>query len=321
MADGGYGSWTALAQAIKSAATRARAEGTTNQDVTAQIVQARQDRFLARVFAPGEQSEWLLKGGGAMLARVPHTRATKDVDLAVSSGDLDEAQAALERAAGRDLDDHLRFELTGARDTGRGDNQPGVQTRRLRFSCLDAQTGRKVGEIPVDVVVGPAPVGTIETVTPANRLSLPRDLRAPQYRLFPVADQVAEKVCATMQDYDGRPSSRVKDLVDLVTIARTQQLSMRELHAAIEHKRRQTTLDPIETFTVPDGWERQYRTLAEATPSTGGITDVHDAEQFVRSLVDPALAGGREQTWRAGHGWSTDDAPPPPDADADAARS
>ena len=127
MADGGYGSWTALAQAIKSAATRARAEGTTNQDVTAQIVQARQDRFLARVFAPGEQSEWLLKGGGAMLARVPHTRATRDVDLAVSSGDLDEAQAALERAAGRDLDDHLRFELTGARDTGRGDNQPGCR--------------------------------------------------------------------------------------------------------------------------------------------------------------------------------------------------
>jgi hypothetical protein len=158
-------------------------------------------------------------------------------------------------------------------------------------------------------------------VTPANRLSLPRDLRAPQYRLFPVADQVAEKVCATMQDHDGRPSSRVKDLVDLVTIARTQQLSMRELHAAIEHKRRQTTLDPIETFTVPDGWGRQYRALAGATPSTGGITDVHDAEQFVRSLVDPALAGGREQTWRAGHGWSTDDAPPPTDADADAARS
>lgn len=82
------------------------------------------------------------------------------------------------------------------------------------------------------------------------------------------------------------------------------------------HKRRQTTLDRIETFTVPDGWERQYRTLAGATPSAGEITDVHDAEQFVRSLVDPALVGGREQTWWAGHGWSTDDAPPPTDADA-----
>lgn len=317
MAENGYGSWTAIASAIKASAQRARADGTTNQDVAAQIAQARLDRFLSRVFSDGEQSEWLLKGGGAMLARVSHTRSTKDVDLASSSGDLDEAQAALERAAGQQLDDHLRFELTTARATGRGDNQPGVQTRRLLFSCFDAQTGRKVGEVPVDVVVGPAPVGTVETVTPANRLALPRDLPAPQYRLFPVADQVAEKVCATLQDYDGKPSSRVKDLVDLVTIARTQQISMRELHAAIEHKRRHTNLDPITTFTVPDTWERQYRTLAATTPSAGGITDVHEAEQFVRTLVDPALAGDSDQTWSPGHGWHPTDEPPSSDDSSD----
>ncbi|MCJ1714461.1 nucleotidyl transferase AbiEii/AbiGii toxin family protein [Curtobacterium sp. VKM Ac-2922] len=303
MAEEGYGSWTAIASAIKASAQRARAESATNQDVGALIAQARLDRFLSRVFSDGERSEWLLKGGGAMLARVLHTRATKDVDLASSSGDLDEAQLALERAAGQQLDDHLRFELTTARATGRGDNQPGVQTRRLLFSCFDVQTGRKVGEVPVDVVVGPAPVGTVETVTPANRLPLPRDLPAPQYRLFPVADQVAEKVCATLQDYDGKPSSRVKDLVDLVTIARTQQISMHELHAAIEHKRRQTNLDPIRTFAVPEGWDRQYRTLAAATPSAGGITDVHEAEEFVRTLIDPALDGDSEQTWCPGHGW------------------
>jgi hypothetical protein len=106
MPEAGYGSWTAIAQAIKAAATRARAEGVTSQDVAAQIAQARQDRFLSRVFADGAQPDWLLKGGGAMLARVPHTRATKDVDLAARIGDLDEAQAALERAAGRQLDDH-----------------------------------------------------------------------------------------------------------------------------------------------------------------------------------------------------------------------
>jgi hypothetical protein len=33
--------------------------------------QARFDRFLSRVFAKGERSEWLLKGGMSMLARVP----------------------------------------------------------------------------------------------------------------------------------------------------------------------------------------------------------------------------------------------------------
>ena len=46
--------------------------------VDAQIRQARFDRFLLRVFADGEESEWLLKGGMSMLAREPRARTTKD---------------------------------------------------------------------------------------------------------------------------------------------------------------------------------------------------------------------------------------------------
>lgn len=303
MTDDGYASWTAIAQAIKAAAVRARSDGTTEQDVTAQIAQARQDRFLSRVFADDHRCEWLLKGGGAMLARVPNTRATKDVDLASSSTDLDEAQDRLERIVDQDLGDHIRFGLTAARPTGRGDNQPGVLTRRLLFSCLDAQTGRKVGEVPVDLVVGPPPVGQVETVVPVNRLALPRALPAPDYRLFPVADQVAEKVCAVLQQYGGRPSTRVKDLVDLVTITRTQRVDMRDLRAAIEHKRRATRLGPIRDFSVPDGWDRQYRTLALATPSTGGVVDVHEAERMVRAFIDPVLSGDDDLTWQPDAGW------------------
>ncbi len=44
------------------------------------------------------------------------------------------------------------------------------------------------------------------------------------YRLYPVANQIADKVCATLADYHGRPSSREKDLVDLVVIAVTQSV-------------------------------------------------------------------------------------------------
>lgn len=66
-------------------------------------------------------------------------------------------------------------------------------------------------------MVGPPPVGTIETIEPAHRLAHPRPLAAHPYRVFPIADQIAEKVCATMYDKypSGRRSSRVKDLVDL----------------------------------------------------------------------------------------------------------
>jgi hypothetical protein len=48
--------------------------------------------------------------------------------------------------------------------------------------------------VVVDVVVGPPPVGRPEAVEPANRLHLRRPLITFPYRLYPVADQIADKV-------------------------------------------------------------------------------------------------------------------------------
>lgn len=301
-----YASWAAIAAAVKAVASQnAKAGG---PDLNTQIATARVDRFLCRVFADGAESQWLLKGGTSMLARVPRSRATNDVDLAAPSGSLEEAVDALTRCAQRDLGDHLTFELTASRVTGAGDNQPGVQTRRLVFTCRDRATGRRVGDVPVDVVVGPAPVGQVETIEPANRLHLPRPLPAYPYRLFPVVDQVADKVCATMAtNYPGgKPSSRVKDLVDLVVITRTQQLDLDQLRAAITTKRVLSNMEPFEAFRIPDGWERRYRDLAGQTHATGGLLDVVEAEALVRQLVDSALApaGGPAAVWVPGAGWT-----------------
>ena len=311
----GYKDWTGLAQAIKAAATKAAGDGASALDVNAQIVQAQHDRFLSRVFAEGEESEWLLKGGTAMLARVPKSRSTKDLDLAsTGAADLDAAQQALEQAAARDLGDHVRFQLTRARATGRGENQPGVATRRLVFTCLDANTGRRISDIPIDVVVGPPPVGRVETIEPSTRLQLGRPVPSHPYRLFPISDQVAEKVTATMSTYNGRPSSRAKDLVDIVTIARTQRVDLRELQMAIDAKRALSKLDSFTTFTVPDGWDGPYRVLAAGTPSAGGITDLGEAVALARQLIDPALAGAPVQpgtVWVPGSGWTQN--PPPPE--------
>jgi len=87
---GSYGDWRSLELAIKDAAKKAARQagpGISAASVDAQIRQARFDRFLSRVFAEGDRSEWLLKGGMSMLARVPRSRATKDVDLERYVGD------------------------------------------------------------------------------------------------------------------------------------------------------------------------------------------------------------------------------------------
>lgn len=289
-----YRSWQGVSQAIKTEASRAAKAGESALTVTEQIVQANHDRFLSRVFADGDESEWLLKGGTAMLARVPRSRATKDLDLAsTTAADLDAAQEALVQAASRDLGDHVRFQLATAKETGRGENQPGVQTRRLVFTGQDASTGRRLFDVPIDVVVGPPPVGTVETTEPSNRILLGRPLPTHPYRLFPIADQIAEKVTATMSTYAGRPSSRVKDLVDMVTIARTQTVNLRELQMAIDAKRALSHLEPFSEFTAPAEWERTYRPLAAKTHAVGDITTLSEATGLVRLLVNPALADER----------------------------
>lgn len=248
------------------------------------------------MFADGEDSEWLLKCGVSMLARVPKARATKDVDLASSAGDLEEAEEALRRCVAVDLGDHVTFRLTRRRPTGLGDNQPDVATRRLVFICYDAATDRKIGEVSVDIGVGPAPVGRPDTVEPANRLQLARPLVTRPYRLFPLVDQVADKVWAAMAtNYPGgKPSSRVKDLIDLVVIARTQQLDRRELQIAIDTKRALIGLEPFERFRVPPGWSREYARLARTTASVGDMVDVRAAESLVARLV--GLPWDRQQT-------------------------
>ncbi|HEX3955979.1 MAG TPA: nucleotidyl transferase AbiEii/AbiGii toxin family protein [Trebonia sp.] len=212
----GYGDWRALELAIKDAAKNAARQagpGISAASVDAQIRQARFDRFLSRVFAEGEQSEWLLKGGMSMLARVPRSRTTKDVDLAaLHASGLADAERALAALVEVDLGDHLTFRLIRSAPTGLGENQPGVATRRCVFACVDADYGTQVDTVVVDVVVGPPPVGRPELVEPANRLRLRRPTITFPYRLYPVADQIADKVCATMDTHypGGKPSSRVK---------------------------------------------------------------------------------------------------------------
>lgn len=301
--EAGYGDWRALELAIKDAAkkkARQAGGGISAATVDAQIRQARYDRFLSRVFADGEESEWLLKGGLSMLARVPRSRTTKDVDLAAQhTADLDEAERALSALVAVDLGDHLTFRLIRSIRTGLGDNQPGVETRRFVYACLDADHDTQIDTVSVDVVLGPGPVGAPEVVEPANRLHLRRPLVTHPYRLFPVADQIADKVCATMStDYgDSKRSSRVKDLVDLVVLAHSQSVDLAELRAAITTKQAISGMEPFDHFDIPADWSRTYPATAKGVPSAQTYT-AESAATLVARFIDPALTkDSNSGTW------------------------
>ncbi len=140
----------------------------------------------------------------------------------------------------------------------------------------------------VDVVVGPAAVGQPEIVEPANRLPLGRPLVTHPYRLYPVTDQIADKVCATMGSYgqDRLASSRVKDLVDLVVLARTQKVDLDQLRLAIATKAALSQLAPFERALAPAGGQSAVWVPGAGWTSPG---DVVAAEAAVKAEV---AAGG-----------------------------
>lgn len=227
----------------------------------------------------------------SMLARVPRSRTTKDVDLAAQQGaDLAEAERVLADLVAIDLGDHLTFRLIRSTTTGLGENQPGVATRRYIFACIDVDHDTQIDTVTVDVVVGPPPVGRPELVEPANRLHLRRPLVAHPFRLYPVADQVADKVCATMDtNYaGGKRSSRVKDLVDLVVLAHSQTVDLAELRGAIAAKQGISGIDPFTHFEVPPDWTRTFQPTAKGVPSAESFTAA-TAAALVATFVDPAL--------------------------------
>lgn len=287
-----YGSAAAVEAAIKNAAQaeHGRDAGRSVDDL---IRQAHFDRFLSRIFSdPG--SEWVLKGGSAMLARIPSTRRTLDMDLFRNGYDAEESLEELKRLAAVDLHDFFRFEFVKAIRTLEGDNQPYADGYRVTFA---QHLGvKRLENINIDLVAHTGAPRSFDVMEPGNRLPLAR-LETHAYRLYPLPDQLADKICAITETVGGRRSTRVKDLVDAAIIASTQRLDGPGLAAALRGECARRRMAYPVRFEIPGGWTRaQFARLASGT--TAGTIDLREAETIVRRL----LAGldtpiGDEPAW------------------------
>jgi len=241
-------------------------------------------RFLARVFNDPD-SCWLLKGGAGLLIRLPVARYSRDVDLLYPEASLDEAVEQLRLAAALDLGDHLHFSL--------GEHKP--------------MTGEVIGaNVGVDVYVGAilwdrftVDLSTALTFTgrpdqqqPAPVVDIPDVAPMPAISLYPLPDQIADKVCAMYDAYSGQPSSRYRDLVDLVLILTSSQVDAAEVTTALhsEAARRRVTL-PERLHSPSQSWTRGYTAAARGRLLPAGARTVHEAIHLVGRCLHPLLSG------------------------------
>ena len=282
-----YKSAAAVEAAIRDAARNAFAA---DKSMSAQdrIRQEYFRRFLSRIFSERDDSDWLLKGGTGVLARVASGRRTTDIDLFRANNTLDGALAELIRLASIDLGDFFRFVYTKHQSAVGGDQQTYTEGYGVDF---DVYIGADKKEpLHVDLVVGVIVTDEVTVTPPANRLDLPR-LPNNDYRLYPIVDQIADKVCATMADYSGRPSSREKDLVDLVVIAKTQTLSADALGRAIDAEASARSLISLTELTIPPTWGRLYAKEAKDVPYCADYRTAGLAGELMRAFIDPVMRG------------------------------
>jgi Nucleotidyl transferase AbiEii toxin, Type IV TA system len=254
------------------------------------------DRVLARCFAGQDADRWVLKGAVALLARLGgHARHSKDVDLYYMepSASIGRAVGAFRAAARRDLGDHFRFEITRISPL-----QEHVQGRRLR---IGAYLGARFATFHVDIVVGTAMSGHPDLAEPLTPLRIDGLVR-PFYRVFPVADHLADKLCAiteTHQRADGTlmASTRVKDLVDVALIAGSQPVRAAALRLALIAGAAHRGLALPPRFEVPDlaAWRTGYLRCAAGTPTP--VPSFRQAAEAAARLFDPVLAGRLDGSW------------------------
>jgi hypothetical protein len=150
------------------------------------------------------------------------------------------------------------------------------------------------GVVKVDLITGCAPIGELEKVPPAHSLDV-KGIKPCVYRLYPIADTVADKVCATLVHYPGgRRSSRVKDLVDLVAIALGNPIDGPTLKAAIASERHRRGLKDVTGFSIPGEWKAGASLVAYVKGCReAGVPEpylgVATGEELVKHLVDPLL--------------------------------
>ncbi len=143
-----------------------------------------------------------------------------------------------------------------------------------------------------------------ENVPPLARVAMP-DVEQHGYRAYPLVDHIADKVAAIFERHGelGRPSTRYKDLVDLVAVVTGASVAARSQMTALrsEIARRGITLP--DEFRVPDRelWERGY--AAEANRSVLPIAGTLDeALAVVRPFLNPLLAGNAAGRWDPARG-------------------
>ena len=271
----------ALQMAVRDAARNSRIE-------TSRAIESfYYHRLLCRIFSRPD-SKFVLKGGLGMLARTIDARATRDIDLATEELGVEDAVAELKELASIDLGDFIVFRFDGMEPIRVEDEYR--DGYKLFFTPVIG--GRTLARISIDLVANVVSYGEPDMLAPADRVGV-ADLPVFDYPVYPVTSAIADKVCGIVETYANKPSSRVKDLVDLVIYITTEDFDYATLSECLSRELKMRKLELDDGFRVPDVWHESYSSryaaLAKRTGMDSSLQALGTAEALVGKCLDPVL--------------------------------
>ncbi len=197
--------------------------------------------------------------------------------------------ADLRRLAGIGLDDFIGFSFDKAEPIKADDEYRSGM--KVWFTPLSLG-GKSLQAASVDLVVDEVDGLEPETITPADRLQID-DIPVFDYRIYRAESALADKLLAMVEVHDERPSSRVKDLVDVVVYAKACRIDSRTLAEQVANGSRARKVDLPERFQIPDAWPaaygKPYAKMARQAKVDDVAPDMASAEELAARLYAPAL--------------------------------
>ena len=199
------------------------------------------------------------------------------------------------RIAAIDLGDWCTFRLTKSEVSL--DENGYSRLLRLRFATYvgDEEKDPVLIDLSLDCVLTFPP----ERITPANRLDVP-GVETCDYLVYSLPDQLADKLCGIMERTSGGfPSSRMKDLVDVVSYACRESFVLGQLQRAIEGECGRRAMDVPQRFCAPSAWAGRFASFAKANGLSDEMSTFDGASDLAACLFDPTLSpdSDGQATW------------------------
>lgn len=288
-----YGTPAAFRAALTDRVARAARESRWSvQQLQRQVAY---DRLLERLYLVDDG--WVVKGATALLARDLGMRGSLDIDMYRDVG-REKAEADLRQAASLNVGDWFRFEIGMA----------SASDRALTFPVRAVIGLTTWVKFHVDLVgTDMRMTGQPDDVPPLARGVIP-EVEQRGYKAYPLVDHVADKVAATYERYgpDQHPSTRYRDLVDLVSIVIGASVESGNQREALVSEFQRRGLQLPTHFDVPihalweTGYEREARRSLLSVARTLG-----EALTVVSPFINPLLDGTATGSWdRDGRRWA-----------------